>query len=210
MFDRGTGSTPRLSIRGLSTLQGSMTEPLIVLDNFPYEGSLNNINPNDVEGITILKDAAAASIWGAKAANGVIVITTKKGKLNQSLTIDFASNASLTDKPNLFSIKSMSSSDFIDVEQMLFSRGYYTGQINSINKPALSPVIELLIRRSTASQSDVAVIDNEIASLRNFDVRNDFNKYIYERGLKQQYSLNMLNIIEGTSVFKTIYYLQKT
>jgi TonB-linked SusC/RagA family outer membrane protein len=191
MFDRGTGSTPRLSIRGLSTLQGSMTEPLIVLDNFPYEGSLNNINPNDVEGITILKDAAAASIWGAKAANGVIVITTKKGKLNQSLTIDFASNASLTDKPNLFSIKSMSSSDFIDVEQMLFSRGYYTGQINSINKPALSPVIELLIRRSTASQSDVAVIDNEIASLRNFDVRNDFNKYIYERGLKQQYSLNM-------------------
>lgn len=63
-------------IRGISTINGPKS-PLIVVDNFPYEGDISNINPNMVESITVLKDASAASIWGARAANGVIVITTK-------------------------------------------------------------------------------------------------------------------------------------
>src|SRR5690606_32279163 len=54
-----------MMIRGLSTIN-SMREPLIVLDNFPFEGDINSINPNDVASITVLKDAAAASIWGAR------------------------------------------------------------------------------------------------------------------------------------------------
>src|SRR5262249_52705174 len=62
---------PSLLIRGLSTIN-SGNSPLIVVDNFPYEGNLNNLNPNDVESITVLKDAAAASIWGVRAGNGVI------------------------------------------------------------------------------------------------------------------------------------------
>ncbi len=189
VFDRARGPQPQITIRGLSTVQASMMEPLIVLDNFPYDGDINNINPNDVESITILKDAAAASIWGAKAANGVIIITTKKGKFNQPLAINFSVNATIADKPDLFYKKQMSSSDFIDVEQMLFEKGYYTSQINSASKPVLSPVVELLIKRNTSSQTDIQLIDQQINSLRNRDVRNDFNRYIYQRPLKQQYSL---------------------
>src|SRR5690606_37831887 len=70
-----------MSIRGLSTLTIQMTFPLIVVDNFPYEGDINNINPNDVESVTLHRDAAAAIIWGAKAGNWVMVITTKKAAL---------------------------------------------------------------------------------------------------------------------------------
>ncbi|TYR37441.1 SusC/RagA family TonB-linked outer membrane protein [Sphingobacterium phlebotomi] len=191
MFDRGTSSSPRISIRGLSTLQSNMTEPLIVLDNFPYDGDLDNINPNDVESITILKDAAAASIWGAKAANGVIVITTKKGKQNQPLQVDFSANSSIVNKPNLFYTRAISSSDFIDVEHMLYTNGFYNNDINSNSRPALSPVVELLIKRETASAAEIAQIDSEINALRNHDVRNDFDKYIYQRGIKQQYNLNL-------------------
>lgn len=66
-----------LQFGGLSTINAS-TAPLIVVDNFPYEGDINNINPNDVGSITIFKDAAAASIWGARSGNGVIVITRAK------------------------------------------------------------------------------------------------------------------------------------
>ncbi|MCH5597953.1 TonB-dependent receptor plug domain-containing protein [Niabella ginsengisoli] len=77
----GTASND-ISIRGLSTINGPVA-PLIILDNFPYEGNINNINPNDIESITILKDAAAASIWGARAGNGVIVITSKKVALTK-------------------------------------------------------------------------------------------------------------------------------
>ncbi|WP_276346245.1 carboxypeptidase-like regulatory domain-containing protein [Daejeonella sp. JGW-45] len=84
--DRATNPGGQLMIRGLSTIQGPKA-PLVVVDNFPYDGDINNINPNDVENITILKDAAAASIWGTRAGNGVIVITTKRGKLNQPLVL---------------------------------------------------------------------------------------------------------------------------
>ena len=84
LFDNNT-SHPPLTIRGLGTLTNSdaVSSPLIVLDNFPYEGDINNINPNDIESITVLRDAASASIWGAKAGNGVIVINTKKSGYNQ-------------------------------------------------------------------------------------------------------------------------------
>ncbi|WP_104382176.1 SusC/RagA family TonB-linked outer membrane protein [Sphingobacterium sp. HMA12] len=191
VFDRSTSSTPRLSIRGLSTLQPSMNSPLIVLDNFPYEGDINNLNPNDIENITVLKDAAAASIWGAKAANGVIVITTKKRKLNQPLKIDLMLNTSVIDKPDLYNKQQMSSSDFIDVEKMLFSNGYYENDISSSNKPVLSPVIELLIKRGAASPTEIQEIDNTIELLKQHDVRDDFDKYIYKKGVNQQYAISM-------------------
>src|SRR5690606_24158443 len=71
-----------IRVRGLATIESNAT-PLIVVDNFPYEGDINSINPNDIESVTVLKDAAAASIWGARAGNGVLVITTKQGNYNQ-------------------------------------------------------------------------------------------------------------------------------
>lgn len=66
-------------IRGSSSLYADK-KPLLVVDGFPIQGDFSSINPNDVESVTVLKDAAAASIWGARSANGVIVVTTKKGK----------------------------------------------------------------------------------------------------------------------------------
>ncbi|WP_170845840.1 SusC/RagA family TonB-linked outer membrane protein [Parapedobacter composti] len=185
-----TGSGERLLIRGLSTIQGP-TQPLIVLDNFPYEGNLENINPNDVESITILKDAAAASIWGARAGNGVIVITTKKGKLRQPLRIEFNSNVTTRAKPDLFYVREIAASDFIDVEQMLYNAGYYTAQINNRSKPALSPVVELLLWREGATADEAALIDAEIDRLRNVDVRHDFDNYVYQRAWNQQYFLGI-------------------
>lgn len=191
VWDRTTSSSPRISIRGLSTLQPTMNAPLIVLDNFPYDGDVNNINPNDVENITVLKDAAAASIWGAKAANGVIVITTKKGRLNLPFKVDLIANTTLIEKPDLFNRQRMSSSDFIDVEQMLYSKGYYNNDINSVSRPVLSPVVELLIKRENANPVEIAEIDRQIDALRRQDVRTDFDKYVYKKGVNQQYAMTM-------------------
>jgi len=66
------------SVRGLSTINGNL-DPLVVLDGFIYEGEIGNIDPNNIESVSILKDAAASAIWGARAGNGVIVMTSKKG-----------------------------------------------------------------------------------------------------------------------------------
>ena len=70
------GSVPQINIRGVSTINGNT--PLIVVDG--VIGSLNNVNPNNIESISVLKDAASSAIYGSRAANGVILVTTKKGK----------------------------------------------------------------------------------------------------------------------------------
>jgi TonB-dependent starch-binding outer membrane protein SusC len=73
------GGEPTIEIRGRTSLSGSRT-PLFVVDGIIYNGSIGNININDVESIDILKDASAAAVYGSRSANGVVIITTKKGK----------------------------------------------------------------------------------------------------------------------------------
>ena len=69
-----------VQIRGIGSMGGSSTAPLYIVDGMPYSGSLNSLNTNDIETMQVLKDAASASIYGSRAANGVIIITTKKGR----------------------------------------------------------------------------------------------------------------------------------
>ena len=76
------GGEPTLSIRGQTSLSAS-DEPLIVLDGIIYNGSITDININDVESVDILKDASAAAVYGSRSANGVMLITTKKGKTDK-------------------------------------------------------------------------------------------------------------------------------
>ena len=81
-------ATPSLAIRGFGSINAG-TSPLIIVDGAPYDGGWNNLNPNDVESITVLKDAASNALYGARGANGVIMITTKKGKAeNASISLD--------------------------------------------------------------------------------------------------------------------------
>ncbi len=178
-----------ITIRGRSTIYGN-PNPLIVVDNFPYPGDLNNINPADVESITILKDAAAAAIWGAFSGNGVIVITTKKGKPNQDPKISFTSSLTAGWKPNLYYQPILSSSDYIDIEEALFSQGFYDPSLYNPTAGALTPVVELLgqIRNGTI---DSASGYAQINALRKVDTRKDLNKYFYRPSANSQYSLNV-------------------
>lgn len=74
------GSSPGIIIRGVGTLNGD-TDPLFVVDGIQFEGGLNSLSQNDIESITILKDAASTALYGSRAANGVVLITTKRGKI---------------------------------------------------------------------------------------------------------------------------------
>ncbi|WP_255153604.1 SusC/RagA family TonB-linked outer membrane protein [Ferruginibacter sp. HRS2-29] len=180
---------PRFIIRGLSTINGPAS-PLIVLDDFPYEGDLNNINPNDVESITVLKDAAAASIWGTRAGNGVIVITTKRGRYNQPMRTEFTSNMSIADKPKLRSISNISSGDFIGVEKFLYDNGYYQAQLTGSPWKAVSPVIELLNLRDQGKIS-AAEADNRIHALAANNLTDEYMNYVYEKGVNLQQAISL-------------------
>jgi len=72
------GSAPTVQVRGVNSINAS-TNPLIIVDGIPFEGNISYINPNDIESMEILKDASAVAIYGTRGANGVILITTKKG-----------------------------------------------------------------------------------------------------------------------------------
>lgn len=178
-----------LTIRGRSTISAG-ADPLIVIDNFPYEGDLNNINPNDITSITVLKDAAAASIWGARSGNGVIVITTNKGNYNQPMNIAFNTGFSLKEKQNLYYLPQMTSVDYINVEKQLFAKNFYRSSELSANKIALTPVVELLIkeRGKEISADEVNIILNKWGER---DVRKDYNRYILQAPVLQQHALSM-------------------
>lgn len=184
-----SGNQTNISIRGQSTLF-ARTEPLIILDNFQYEGDLSTINPNDIENVTILKDAAASSIWGARAGNGVIVITTKKGRQNQKPKFSLNSNLTLGEKPDLFYQPKMSTSDFIDTEKILFGRGFYNATENSSLKAALTPVIELLIAHRDGLLS-AADLSNSLAGLKELESRRELSKFFYQGAVNQQYAFNV-------------------
>lgn len=182
--ENSTSLTGQLMVRGLSTIRGQRS-PLIVVDNFPYDGDITNINPQDVVNITVLKDAAASSIWGARAGNGVIVITTKKGAYNKPLTVDVNLNSRITLKPDLNYIRQISSSSFIDIEEMLFDAGYYDSKINSAGKPGLTPVVELLLAKKEG-RIDETVYGQTVDILRRMDVRDEYKKYVYKNAVENQ------------------------
>ena len=191
IFNRGRSSSGSndISIRGQSTLFAN-AKPLVVVDNFPYDGDINSLNPNDVESISILKDAAAASIWGARAGNGVIVITTKKGNFNRELQWSFNNNLTIGEKPDLFEAPKMSVNDFIETERTLFSRGFYNASETSLARPALSPVVELLIARRNGKIGD-AELNTSLNTLKSYDVRNELDRYYFQSTINQQYAVNL-------------------
>lgn len=130
----GPGAASKIKIRSTVTLNGN-TDPLWVLDGMPLEGndipkdwsskesvdnlynmSIAGLNPWDIEDITVLKDAAATAIYGARAANGVIIITTKKGLRNQAMRVNVSASLFVTDRPDLSRLNLMNASQKVDLE----------------------------------------------------------------------------------------------
>ncbi|UPK68056.1 SusC/RagA family TonB-linked outer membrane protein [Chitinophaga filiformis] len=191
IFNKNTNSPNQydMSIRGHNTLFAN-DQPLIVVDNFAYDGDIGNLNPNDIESITVLKDAAAASIWGVRSGNGVIVITTKKGARNQKIKTEFNTNVTLQGKPDLFyDPRYLSAGNYIEIEKNLFNSGFYDGTLQDPTV-IVSPVVQILNsqRLGKMSQSEA---NSQLEALSKQDVRNDLLKYFYQRSVNQQYAINM-------------------
>lgn len=178
------------SIRGRSTIYAN-DQPLVILDNFPFTGDLNLINPNDIATVTLLKDATAASIWGVRAGNGVIVITSKKGKYNQGFKIDVNSNLTVSAKPNLFYNQNyLSSTDYIDMETLLFNNGKYDAVLlDKVRYPVVSPAVQILDRQRNGQSAEVTA--EQLNALRGNDIRNEELKYLYRNRIAEQYFLNV-------------------
>ncbi|SEO05271.1 TonB-dependent outer membrane receptor, SusC/RagA subfamily, signature region [bacterium A37T11] len=186
-------------IRGRSTIYAD-ARPLIILDHFPYDGDLGNLNPDDFLSVDILKDAAAASLWGARAGNGVIVITTRKGE-SPKPQLTFGSQLSFQARPDLSTVSTISSADYIALEKQLFAQNRYAADEISPAHAPLTPVVELLIAKRDG-KIPAAEADAQIESMKKQDVRKDISKYLYQPAVSQRY---LLDISGKTN--KTAYYI---
>lgn len=118
------GSSPAIRIRGVGTLNTS-ADPLIVLDGAEYSGSMSSINPMDIESITILKDASSTALYGSRAANGVIIITTKKGKKGgEFLQVNFKAQGGLIDHALPY-YPSVNAFDYYELQAEAFAQSRY-------------------------------------------------------------------------------------
>ena len=205
-----------ISIRGQNTY-GSDSRPLIVVDGFPLieesdgtqslvrlpgtpdaasYSTLSRVNPNDIQSITFLKDAASASIWGSRAANGVIVIETKRGSIHAP-QINFSTSIGISSPADLSKLNIMNSAEYVDLEKELFekgfindpakwSTGYYTFNTNKNTSEALEWMFK--VKRGTATEAER---DAALAEISSRDNKKQIRDYLLQKSMNQQYNLSI-------------------
>ena len=195
-------------IRGLSSIQAARS-PLIVVDGVPmndYNAVKSLINPDDVENISVLRDATASSIWGSAAANGVIVITTKKGKNTntpQKVRVKYNGFTSMKGIPDLDYYKMMNTSDFLTTSKKVFSSTDYPWA-NAINSVGATPIvapherIQYDLARGLITQ---ATANSKFDSLAQYNNGDQINDYLTQPSLLSNHSITL----EGGSSFHSYY-----
>ncbi|QQT33831.1 SusC/RagA family TonB-linked outer membrane protein [Sphingobacterium multivorum] len=203
-------------LRGIGTYSSDVTtNPLIVIDDLPTELTLNDINPYDVESVTVLKDATAASIYGARAANGVIVVTTKKGK-EQGVSVNFNVDQFITQKPDIAKMHYASTSDLIDYEIDVYNKersryanteslfNYY-GKLGSGSLKYYSPLYDLFRKESigTINQQER---DATINTWRNNDYIKEFTDNVWQNETRQRYNASISQNSSKSNTFVSFNY----
>lgn len=170
------GGRAGLLVRGQSSINSGIT-PLIVVDGIEFNGNIEQLNANDIEDITVLKDATSASIWGAKAANGVIVITTKKGKAGAGLKIDYDGYYAFLGRPDLDYVPRLNSQQFISLARELFPqylpffKDWRTVNSNYGSLPHLQIQYDRARNKITQAQADFKL--DSLAGISNRDQIQD-------------------------------------
>ncbi|MGQ1909451.1 SusC/RagA family TonB-linked outer membrane protein [Marinifilum sp. RC60d5] len=200
LFENGA-----ITIRGASSMNASTT-PLIVVDGFPIEGDLESLNPNDIESMTILKDAAAASIWGARASNGVIVIVSKKGNDKGHTKVEFSSTLSITPEPDLYSLKRASTESFLELEKHFADNGWKElASPWALSQPAYNEGLDTYLRYNDGQMTE-ADKDAIINRLKGIDVRDEYADLFLRKAVRQQYHLSVSGATEKSNYYASLSY----
>ncbi len=199
------GAPVKIRIRGTASITGTQ-EPLWVLDGIPMEGtdipaiddlkdiddiyqtSIAGLNPSDIETITVLKDAAATAIYGARAANGVIVITTKKGKEGKP-QVTFSGKLTFSPKTNIDRLNLLNSSEKVDLELGLLSSDYTYRQNKGGVASILSALGETQAYKNGGWSALSSVAQAQINQLRQTDT--DWNDILFRNTLNKEYNVSL-------------------
>lgn len=215
-------SNGTVEIRGIGSMLAGR-EPLYVIDGFPVSipaqytgsrGALATINPQDIETITVLKDASAASIWGVRASNGVIVITTKKGKNKEKLNVEFSSFLTIEEEIDYSKQDMASTSDVVDMKLEAISKGWFQyGSLVSRRRGLnLLDEAEVMVR-GLAPNGDVwsqAQYNDYISNLRTNDKAAQYKKHLLRQPIRQTYNLSISGGSDKNNFYASMVYNNNT
>ncbi|WP_316836507.1 SusC/RagA family TonB-linked outer membrane protein [Pedobacter nutrimenti] len=188
------GKTTRKStIRGESSITLD-TSPLYVVDGVPVT-NINQFNPDDIEDITVLKDAAAAAIWGARASNGVIVVNTKKAKKNGTLNINYSGSFNFQGKPDLKSGKQMNSAQYIQSVKEIFDPVQYP--LQSLSYSGIAPHEQILYNKFYGKITE-GQFNKSMDSLASINNTGQILDLLYQNGVTQNHTIS---ISGGTNLY---------
>ena len=197
-------------LRGVGTFSSDVgTNPLIVVDDMATNLTLNEINPYDVESVTVLKDAAAASIYGALAANGVIVVTTKQGKTDKTM-VNVNADWYISTKPKFDNMHYASTSDIIDYETEVYdnrvaNKGSVALLFGELGNNYYSPLYQLYRDRDegriTAEQ-----VNQTLEQWRKNDFYEQYRDNVWRSSLTQRYNVSISQKSGGNNHFASFNY----
>ena len=202
-----------LEIRGPTSLTAG-TSPLIVIDGVIFKGSLRDINPNDIESIDILKDASSSAVFGSKAAAGIVILTTTKGKAGKP-TINFSTKLGIAESNN--ERRGLGPEEYIQFRQDYFRQLFPNVDYNFYTNPNQLPP-GLTIEQWRALSATTPQEDNLLewmARLRLFpeEQKNylagktmDMYDEVFRRGVRQEYDLSIAGGTENSSYFWSVGY----
>ena len=199
------GAPLKLRIRGTASINGTQ-EPLWVLDGIPLDGtdipamedlkdidniyqtSIAGLNPSDIETITVLKDAAATAIYGARAANGVIVITTKNGKVGKT-HVNFNAKMSFSPKTDISRLNLLNSAQKIDLELALLTSDYTYRQ----HKGGVAEILSSFGETSAYQQGGWNALSSETQAAINHlrGINTDWNDILFRNVFNQEYNVSV-------------------
>ena len=204
------GSVGSIRIRGIGSINANQ-EPLIVLDGVPYVGSLNSIPTHDIESLTILKDAAANSMYGARGANGVIMVTTKSGRQGKvKIDVDAKYGWNTRGVPTYDIITSPGEYYEMAYEayrnSLIAEKGYA-----GASEYAAAHLIDLLKYNAFVGVADDQLIDPATGKLNpaatTLKWSDDWTKDPFETGIRQEYNIGISGGTEDTKAYLSLGYL---
>lgn len=182
-------------LRGVGTFSHDVgTEPLIVVDDMPTNLRLSEINPYNVESITVLKDAAAASIYGALAANGVIVVATMRAK-KEGAHVSINADWFITTKPNFKSLNLASTSDIIDYQTAVFDanvaeKGSAANFLSSFEYNYYNPLFQLYLDQANGDITS-GEVNATLRQWRNNDYYKEYRDNAWRTAITQRYNVTV-------------------
>lgn len=195
------GSSANLTIRGVQSIAGAFVQPLFIVDGVPLAASdMQTINPNDFESLTVLKDAAAAALYGARGGLGVIVITTKRGKAGGG-TLTYRTQLGITEKLGATNFDLMNTAEALEYEERLGLAGQNMSTSAGWAWSKKNPTY------ATATEAEKARRDRLLDSTSK--INTDFSDILFRTGISQTHELNFSGGNEKTKFYLSAGYFDQ-